>query len=221
MPLPHRPATAPRPRLVGALAATIVVTLGFAACLPTPPEGEWVTTRPGPRIALQGDSLIDMNDEQWTEGTLAEEGSLAVWSVSGSQFHHAGSWINTVSPTPDAFVIAQGLNSISGGWDAWDEAQLDKTIAYARYAGTAPRIPCIVLVTMGHGPLATPWWAGEAREGSFHLRNKAASSPVYRLAEWRNQALAHPEWYLADQVHLTSTGSKAYEKVITDAVHRC
>lgn len=204
-----------------ALVAGIAITLGLAACYPTPVEGTWVSRNPGPRVAIQGDSLIAMNDAQWDHGTLASEGSLAVWSVSGSQFHHAGVWINQVSPRPDVFVIAQGLNSISGGWDSWDEAQLSRTISYARYAGRAPRIPCIVLVTMAHGPRATPWFAAEAQQGSFHIRAKAKTSPVYRLAEWRNLAMANPQWFTADQVHLTPAGSRAYEAVITDAVQRC
>jgi hypothetical protein len=204
-----------------ALAVGVVVALGLAACYPSPQEGAWVTANPGRRVAVQGDSLVAMDDEQWEEGALAAEGSLALWSVSGSQFHHAGDWINQVSPRPDVFVIAQGLNSIQLGWDTWDEAQLDRTISWARYAGRAPRIPCIVLVTMAHGPRATPWFAAEAQQGSFHIRRKAASSPVFRLAEWRNLALAHPEWFVADQVHLTRAGSRAYEAVITDAVRRC
>jgi len=219
--IPRRPRLRSHRSTVRALAAGVVIALGMAACYPTPTEGAWVSREPGPRVALQGDSLVAMNDQQWTDGSLASEGSLAVWSVSGSQFHHAGAWINQVSPRPDVFVIAQGLNSISGGWNAWDQAQLDRTIAYARYAGTAPRIPCIVLVTMAHGPSATPWFAGEAREGSFHLRAKAKSSPVFRLAEWRNLALANPQWFVADQVHLTEAGSEAYEAVITEAVHSC
>jgi hypothetical protein len=215
----------PRPRArlsaVRALATGLVVALGLAACFPTSTEGSWVSVRPGLRVALQGASLVDLNDEQWARGTLATDGSLAVWSVSGSQFHHAGAWINQVSPRPDVFVIAQGLNSIQQGWDTWDEAQLDRTISWARYAGSAPRIPCIVLVTMAHGPRATPWFAAEARQGSFHIRAKAASSPVFRLAEWRNLAMAHPEWFVDDQVHLTRAGSRAYEAVITDAAHSC
>lgn len=204
-----------------ALAAGVVIALGLAACYPGAPEGAWVTSHPGPRVAVQGDSLIAMNDQQWEDSSLADDGSLAVWSVSGSQFHHAGAWINQVSPRPDVFVIAQGLNSIQLGWDAWDEAQLDRTIAYARHAGRAPRIPCIVLVTMAHGPRATPWFAAEAQQGSFHIRVKARSSTVFRLAEWRNLAMAHPEWFLADQIHLTRAGSRAYEALITDAVRRC
>lgn len=198
------------------------LALGFllTSCYGTA-EGAWVSQSPGRRVALQGDSLIAMNDPQWRSGALAEDGSLAVWSVSGSQFHHAGPWINNVSPRPDVFVIAQGLNSISGGWNAWDEAQLAKTVSYARYAGRAPRIPCIVLVTMAHGPGVPLWWAGEAQEGSFHIRTTSRSSSVYRLAEWRGVALSHPEWFLADQVHLTREGSKAYERIITEAVESC
>ncbi len=209
-------------RTVGrALAVGLVLALGLTACYPTPQEGAWVTSQPGLRVAVQADSLVAMNDEQWESGSLARNGSLAIWSVSGSQFHHAGAWINQVTPRPDVFVIAQGLNSIQQGWVAWDEAQLDRTISYARHAGLAPRIPCIVLVTMAHGAQANPWFAGEARRGSFHIRNKAASSSVFRLAEWRNLAMAHPEWFVADQVHLTRAGSRAYEALITDAVNRC
>ena len=218
---PRRPRACARRSVGRALAVGIVLALGLTACYPAPTEGAWVTSHPGPRVAVQADSLVAMNDEQWAAGSLAREGSLAVWSVSGSQFHNAGAWINQVSPRPDVFVIAQGLNSIQQGWDAWDEAQLDRTIAYARHAGLAPRIPCIVLVTMAHGPRANTWFAGEARQGSFHIRNKAASSSVFRLAEWRNLAMAHPEWFLTDQVHLTRAGSRAYEALITDAVHRC
>lgn len=216
----RRPSRLRRPRRGLILAAGAALMLLLTSCYSTP-EGAWVSRNSGRRVALQGDSLVDMNDAQWRSGALAEEGSLAVWSVSGSQFHHAGAWINGVSPRPDVFVIAQGLNSISGGWNAWDQAQLAKTVSYARYAGRAPRIPCIVLVTMAHGPGVPRWWANEAQEGSFHIRNTARSSSVYRLAEWRGVALSHPEWFLDDDVHLTNEGSEAYERVITDAVESC
>ena len=177
-------------------------------------EGVYVTPNNRPlKVAIQADSLIDMYDEQWAKGDLAQNNSLAMWSVAGSQYHHAGTWINSLTPAPDVFVIAQGLNSVADGWSAWDAASLNRTIAYARYWGKAPKVPCIVLVTPAHAPIANTTLAKNIQKVAFHYRNLAKANPnLFKVAEWRNHALYRNGYFVPDKIHLTETGSEAYER---------
>ncbi|GAB2024764.1 hypothetical protein OfM1_08350 [Lactovum odontotermitis] len=58
------------------------------------------------------------------------------------------------------------------------------------------------------------WEAGD----NAALANAAKSHPNLHVLDWYNTSINHPEYFVSDEVHLTSDGITAYVQLITQAV---
>jgi hypothetical protein len=99
---------------------------------------------------------------------------------------------------PRAVVVHMGTNG------PCTDAELDDLVAM-----TADRRLVLVNVRAPR-----PW---------EHLANDRVAAVVARshgvvLADWNSRSNDHPEWFVADGVHLTPQGRLAYAALVSDAV---
>lgn len=221
-----------RIRTLAVLATVVVLVLALAGCDPT--ASGWLNdpAMPGPKTALVGDSLIAY-DDGWPTSALAEQAPLAVWARPGATFRDldpdratCGSdcgWIETLNPTPERLIVALGPNNAwpfygYDGWTAADEADLTNLIYDARRAPGV--IGCIVLTTIAPAPGSAAAWNASAARANNYIRAKAASSAIYRLADWAALAKGKPAWF-TDPVHLTQAGEDARAALLTGVSNTC
>lgn len=228
-------------------AAAALLALAASGCQIT--SNGWVNdpTRPGPSIAIVGDSLISDDVADWAVGPLGQNGPLAVWAMPGSKYehsdpdratcayhgHHDCGFIEQLQPVPEVFVIAQGANNASpftgdaDGWTPADEAELSQLIFDARRDSEASpgRSERIVLLTVAVAPDAAANIRTEVGQLNAHVRARAASSPsVFVLADFaaavnRVPAGERPGLF-RDFVHHTPAGAALYRATIEQAVGR-
>jgi hypothetical protein len=62
------------------------------------------------------------------------------------------------------------------------------------------------------------WEAGNIR--TLRACDASFSARRVRLIDWHTYSAEHPEWFAADRVHLSSSGRKAFSRLIVRAVDR-
>lgn len=216
-------------RGVRALGAAIALTVGVAGCRPTLPDPVVDTWRQpastagtsvameGTSVALVGDSLVAY-DAGWSASPLTVGGELLVWSLPGAPYVEADGWLDDVAV--DVAVIALGANSCSPivGGDGFTSADVTALQRLVWDARRAPDVASrVVLVTVAPAPDAPQSFKDHCAVLNHHLRTLAASSPVYRLADFAAEAEGEAAWF-TDFVHHTSLGADAYRATIEAAV---
>jgi hypothetical protein len=204
------------------LALMMSVTAPLAAPAQEPAEPEPLPT--ARMEAVVGDSLIAYS-LAWEQQQLTyAPGRLRMWAVPGKGYGDEDPWIETLEPTPEVLFIAMGANNANPlfGADGWTLADIEKHIHMIYDARRAPGvIPCIVLVTIAPAPSAPLEFRYHAGRANLYLRDKAASSPVYRMADWAARASGRDDWYSDGFVHLTPAGDQAYFDLLRSVGGTC
>jgi hypothetical protein len=173
--------------------------------------------------AIAGDSLIAYSSA-WDSYGRQYAGYLDSWAVPGKGYGDEDPWIEKLNPTPNVLYIAMGANNANPlfGADGWTLADIEKHIHMIYDARRAPGvIPCIVLVTIAPAPSAPLEFRYHAGRANIYLRDKAASSPVYRMADWAARASGRDDWYSDGFVHLTPAGDQAYFDLLRSVGGTC
>ena len=67
------------------------------------------------------------------------------------------------------------------------------------------------------------FWLNVTNDNEVHinanLSSFALNYPNLHIIDWANISKNHPEYFVADGIHLTTTGRVAYTKAIYDAIY--
>lgn len=186
-----------------ALAAILALFAVPAVAAPSPTAG----TVP-PRAALFGDSISWQARTEYMKSyggtTLTDYRAVIGWSMHDWQFAILAKARVAAPSTP--FILALGSNDAV--WSSWGV----DVLAFWRSTldVLVRRVECVVVPEFGargHGTNA------QARGAFWPKLERLLLSYADRgvhIARWATTADQHPEWYAADGVHHTETGSRAY-----------
>lgn len=208
-------------RRAGAVLA-VVVTVGLAACLPTPTPWAGVD---GPRVGVVGDSLVhaaqtgggvdEADPDRFLDDAAAARGlRTSVSAVIGAKTTQLAGVGAFPEPGPDALVVGLGTNDMR-------DAALTVPAAIANLVTYIDRIdaPCTAVVTI----IDEPTWGLDVTAPPYNaaLAALADERDDVVLADWAPVAAAHPEYLSSDGVHHTDEGKDAYRDLILDAAEEC
>jgi len=179
---------------IGALALVAAGALPMAAA----PAGAELPT---PSTYVIGDSLARQTYE--SAGWFVDAADGRSLAASTRRI------LTTIFKRPNAtVVVALGSN---------DVASRSRTMAADIREVTGAGAACLVLTTVKvngvTGFYAQGRWAQWARRWNREVWRSGA-----HVANWTAPARAHPQWFRADGLHLTSAGEQAYDQFLRDAV---
>jgi hypothetical protein len=206
----------PRAALVGAASLAVLASLhagGPSAAAPSPPSGDWTTIaapaglrtsdtaitswRGRTRLAV-GDSLM-----VGASSRMRQRG-FAVHAKVGLQFSAAPAIVRSYGRSlPGNLVIELGTNGT---------VSLAQCRSVVRAAGKNRRV---FLVT---NRVPRSW----ERSNNRILRscNRSFTPSRVRIIDWHRASAGHREWFARDRVHLSTSGQRAFVRLIDRSVDR-
>jgi hypothetical protein len=207
--------------------ATLALLLGGAlialsACEPVGPPGNEIAFGPpaveSHTVAVLGDSISAMSKGPLEHAGRTRGFATVVDATSGIMTREKQPNAEAFAPThPDAVVIALGTND---AFCTLENALAHGSCRYPTFSNTDIAVDLGHMADTLHQPatcvLAVNTYASTVV--STADQNLAAADRIDGVIDWRDQAVAHPE-YLADQLgHLTLVGQTAYADFVMDGV---
>lgn len=224
----------PRRRYARALPPVLLAVVMATGCMPN-----W-TSRPagGPRVAAAGDSIMrqlefygpthpnnrraltrSLQDHGWRASVRGENGWIIQWV--------RGLVVDAADRGADGVAIVAGANDV-----AWIRQQRHphraRDYVAAQIVDTLRdlrRVRCVVWPTL---PAGSNYYFGARRADRLSvqringvLRRQDARRTNLVVPEWGAVFDAHPEYALADGLHLSVAGEAALQDVLLDAMGRC
>lgn len=190
----------------------IAVALLVSACRPT------YTGPTGPKVAVVGDSITNSSTEE-LDAELAAKYRFAS-GIDGIDLDAGRTKLvkPVAETTPSIIVVELGINSARESWDSTDLPHLEAMLTAVK------AMPCVIWVTptametsyydhLGQGTLATRIAMFQAS-----LDKRLPKYPNIHRADFGALELQHPEWYVADRLHLTPEGQAAYASYVADQI---
>jgi len=143
-----------------------------------------------------GDSIMLGASSQYY-GTLTMCGTVD--AKVGRQMSEGVSVVASHAPYPSTVIVHLGTNGSVAGLDT-----------ILNYLGGVPRVVLVTVQLNG-----TRSWEGPDNSA---IRAAAASRGNVILADWYAASSGHPEYFISDRIHLTSTGAQAYAATIAAAL---
>ena len=144
--------------------------------------------------------------------TFYESGGWYVNALNGRSLSESMILIRrTMNQHPqDNLVVALGSNDVSS-----------ESVSMASDVSVAASIPtvCTVITTVkvkGVTPLYSSSWKARSRQW-----NQAVKASGALVADWNAYSTGRPGWFLADGLHLTGAGKRAYNNLLRRTVQGC
>ena len=190
----------------------VAVALLASACRPT------YTGPVGPKVAVVGDSITNSSSGE-LDTELAAKYRFAS-GIDGIDLEEGKAQLvkPVAETTPSVLVIELGINSARESWDSSDLPHLEAVLAAAKAT------PCVIWVTptalepsyfdhLGTGTLAS-----RIAQFQASLSKRLPKYPNIHRADFGAIELQHPEWFVADRLHLTPEGQAAYAAFVADQI---
>lgn len=140
-----------------------------------------------------------------------ESGGWYVDAVPGAPLRSSHRRVRrAVSQAPDALVVALGSNDVS-----YRSNKMESDIAVVMAHG----VPCTIITTVkvnGVTPFYGLRWREYARRWNQAVRNSGAL-----VADWNQISKNSQGWFLADGLHLTPAGERAYDQMLRATANNC
>ena len=213
------PTTIPTPRTArptrfrpATILLILVLALAASACRPS------YTGPMGPRVAVVGDSITNSSTAKLDTELASKYRFLS--GIDGIDLAQGRTQlVKPVTDTaPSVLVLELGINSARESWDSSDLPDLEAVL------GAVKSTPCVIWVTptalqpsyydhLGKGTLASRIALFQAS-----LAKRLPKYPNIHQADFGALQLQHPEWFVADRLHLTSDGQAAYATFVADQI---
>lgn len=190
----------------------IAVALLASACRPT-----YVGPQ-GPKVAVAGDSITRSSSDELDTELAAKYRFLS--GIDGIDLADGRSQLvePVAGTTPSVIVLELGINSARESWDSSDLPHLEAVLAAVKAT------PCVIWVTptaltpsyydhLGQGTLAS-----RIAQFQASLAKRLPKYPNIHRADFGALELQHPEWFVADRLHLTPEGQAAYASYVADQI---
>lgn len=115
-------------------------------------------------------------------------------------------------------VLAQGSNDVN---DRRSATAMRNTLAQALEILTPVAHVLVTSVKVqGVNPFYGTQWKSYAAQWNTVIRNDPGSADAPRLivADWNNYCADHPGWFVADGLHMTDNGERAYANFLKNQV---
>lgn len=198
----------------------------------------FMVSRTRTRVAVVGDSLTAQSTWAIIDELTAHGYNATVAGENGATIddQHRQLESLTLPGSTDVVVAALGTNNAffasvtDGRHREMSTSRNDVRVATERlFEGQGgqqwkPSTRCVVWVNVNdRSPLLdldknAPLLNETMEETAAAQRDKGRSVVV---ADWAGTSREHPEWFLQDQVHLTTEGERAYAELIRRSVDRC
>lgn len=198
-----------------ALAAVLVLGLLTTGCDYIGPAG-------APRVAFTGDSIMD-NAKMHVRHWVGRDHRITMFTSPASPVRDLkGIVAIQARDRPNVMVVQVGSPDVEfaaeSPWGFTVSLEMKATMDATR------GVPCVVWVNVkerGVSPFYTPRWQDQATRLNDYAASLLPQRPWVRILDWATISLGHPEWFLADGLHLTQAGRTALARHIDGAVRAC
>ena len=144
--------------------------------------------------------------------TYYESGGWYVNAVTGRALSESLPLVRRIATrhSQDNLVVALGSNDVAS-----ESASMASDVSVAAAIPTG----CTVITTVkvnGVTPFYSRFWKAHSR-----LWNQAVRASGAVVADWNAYSAERPGWFLADGLHLTGAGKRAYNNLLRRAVQGC
>lgn len=207
-----------------ALAAP-VSTAGAQAAAPGPP-GTAAPPPVAPKARGVGDSVFRSAAPSLLAALQPEYRARLVGVEAAS--------MRSMTPTAEAMVGADPAVMVIGLANPDVRLMVDPVYGYVPYLWAehllevTAGVPCVVWMNLkeqGVYPLYATGWEREATKFNTWLDGAAAPGGRLHFAnlhviDWNAASIGHPDWFVADGLHLTPTGQANYARKVDGTLHR-
>jgi lysophospholipase L1-like esterase len=176
----------------------------------------------GPRVALTGDSVMD-NAKLHVRHWLVRDHRITMLTAPAAHVHDLRGIVALQARSrPDAMVVQVGSPDV----ELAAESPYGFTVSLdiKRTMDATKGVPCVIWVNIkeqGVSPYYTPQWRQQATALNDYVDALLRERPWVRVLDWASTSIGHPDWFLADGLHLTERGRTALARAIDTAVRGC
>lgn len=176
----------------------------------------------GPRVALTGDSIMDNAKLQLRHWLIRDHRITMLTAPAATVSDLRGIVALQASTGPNAMVVQVGSPDVE--FAAHSPYGFTVSLAMKSTMDATRGVPCVIWVNIkerGVSPYYTPRWQQQATALNDYAESLLNQRPWIRILDWATLSDGNPHWFLADGLHLTSSGRTALAAAVDREVRAC